>query len=190
MNLQDLLGNAQILEQLARGAGVDQRQAASGLEALLPAVTRGIERNANSPSGLESLVKALGSGQHDRVLDSPELLGRPETRLDGDAILGHVFGSKDVSRNVAGAAAQSSGIDSSLLKKLLPIVASIAMGALSKQSGGGASFGQQQASGGGLSDLLGPILGGLAGSALGGGGGSAANDSPLDDILDLAKKFL
>ena len=185
MNLQDLLGNAQILEQLARGAGVDQRQAASGLEALLPAVTRGIERNANSASGLESLVKALGSGGHERVLDSPDLLSRPETRLDGNAILGHVFGSKDVSRNVAGAAAQSSGIDSSLLKKMLPIVASIAMGALARNSAGGTSIGQQQSSGGGLGDLLGPILGSLAG-----GGASAANDSPLDDILDLAKKFL
>ena len=184
MNLQDLLGNAQILEQLARGAGVDQQQARTGLEALLPAVTHGIQRNANSPAGLESLVKALGSGGHDRVLDSPDLLGRPETQLDGNAILGHVFGSKDVSRNVAGHAAQSTGLDSTLLKKMLPIVASIAMGALSKGSNRGANFGQQQ-SGGGLGDLLGPILGGLAG-----GGASQANDSPLDDILDLAKKFL
>lgn len=185
MNLQDLLANRDLIEQLARGAGVGESDARTGLEALLPAVTRGIQREAGSSSGLESLVKALGSGHHDRYLDSPDLLGSPATRDDGNAILGHVFGSKDVSRNVAGHAARDTGIDSSLLKKLLPLVASLAMGALSRSSQAGAELQQRQSSSG-AGDLLGALIGGLAG----GGSASRENDSPLDDILDLAKKFL
>ncbi len=186
MNLDDLLSNPQVLGELARSAGIGQGEAKTGLEALLPSVTRAMQRNAGGSNGLDALVGALGSGSHERYLDSPDLLGRTETRSDGNAILGHIFGSKDVSRNVAAHASENTGLDSGVLKTLLPLVASLAMGALSKQSGGGRSL--QEAPGGGGMDML----GGLLGSLMGGGNSapSAANDSPLDDILDLAKKFL
>jgi hypothetical protein len=191
MNLQDLLSNPQIIEQLARSAGIGQGDAATGLEALLPAVTQGLQRNTRDASGLESIAKALGSGAHEAYVDRPEALSDPHTRVDGNAILGHIFGSKEVSRNVAGHAAQTTGLDSGVLKQLLPIVASLAMGALSKNSQGGAALQQQgsqrsQSSGG--ADLLGSLLGGLLGAST--GGRSDANDSALDDVLDLAKKFL
>ena len=184
MNLEDLLRNPQILDQLGRAAGVSSREAQTGLEALLPAVTRGMQRNARGSSGLESLIKALGSGAHDRYVEQPDRLGDARTRLDGNAILGHVFGSKDVSRNVAAHAAESSGLDASVLKQMLPIVASIAMGALSKQSNRGNAF-QQPGRASGGSDLLGSVLGSLL--AGGSGGRSPQNDSALDDVLDLAK---
>lgn len=183
MNLDDLLSNGQLLSELARSAGVGTGEARSGLEALLPAITRGLARNASSTQGLDALAGALGSGRHDRYLDAPDQLAEPQTRIDGNAILGHIFGSKDVSRNVAAHAAQETGLDSNLLKQLLPLVASLAMGALSKRSDRGGSLQSSQASG---SDLLGSILGGLAG---GGGGRAQTNDSALDDILDLAKAF-
>lgn len=186
MKLQDLLANPQIIEQLARSAGVGTREAQGGLEALLPAVTQGLQRNSRGGGGIDALASALGSGRHDRYLDRPESLGDSRTRDDGNAILGHIFGSKQVSRNVAGYASQQSGLDSSLLKKMLPVVASIAMAALSKQSQGGSAFQQQRGGGGGGADLLGAILGGLAG----GGAPASRNDSPLDDVLDLAKMFL
>ena len=63
---------------------------------------------------------------------------------DGNSILGHIFGNKDVSRNIANYGANQAGLSSTLMKKALPIVASLVMGALSKnllgkgkQSGGG-----------------------------------------------------
>lgn len=88
---------------------------------------------------------------------------------------------------MAGHAAQSTGLDSTLLKQLLPVVASLAMGALAKQSDGGSSLQpQQQAQGSSGADLLGSLIGGLAG---GGRGRASANDSPLDEVLDLAKMF-
>ena len=183
MDIQDLLSNPQIIDQLARGAGVGQGQARTGLEALLPAVTQGIARNNQGASGLESLAKALASGSHAQYVDQPETLTDARTRVDGNAILGHIFGSKEVSRNVAGHAAESTGIDSALLKQMLPIVASLAMGALNKKTQGGAALERPAQQSGGV-DLLGSLISGLAGGAR-----SPANDSPLDDVLDLAKKF-
>lgn len=183
MDLQALLSNQQIIDQLARSAGVGQGEAKTGLEALLPAVTKGLARNTRGASGLESLAKALGSGSHAQYIDRPETLADPRTRLDGNAILGHIFGSKDVSRNVAGHASESTGIDAALLKQMLPIVASLAMGALNKETNGGDTL--RQSSGGvGAGDLLGSLISGLTG-----GGRNPANDSPLDDVFDLAKKF-
>jgi hypothetical protein len=76
----------------------------------------------------------------------------------GNEILGHIFGSKDRSRDVATQASQQSGVDPSVLKKLLPIVAgAVAMHYITHRRQGGASAG----TGGG--GLLGSILGGGAG---------------------------
>jgi len=99
------------------------------------------------------------------------MLSRQETVQDGNAILGHLFGSKDVSRAVAGHAAAQTGIDTGLLKKMLPLVASMAMGSLSKQTRqpsiqsqlAGLAMKQMMGGGqqsGGLAGLIGGILGG------------------------------
>jgi hypothetical protein len=100
----------------------------------LPALARGLQRNAAQPGGLDALLKALGTGGHDRYVDRPEELTREEAVADGNAILGHILGSKDVSRNLAGHAAQQTGLDAGILKKMLPVIAAVAMGALIARS--------------------------------------------------------
>jgi len=70
---------------------------------------------------LAGLLGALQGGQHEQYLENPQMLGQPQTVNDGNAILGHLFGSKDVSRAVAGRAAEQTGIGSDVLKKLLPL---------------------------------------------------------------------
>ena len=86
------------------------------------------------------------------------MLGAEDTTRDGNGILGHLLGSKDVSRQVAARAAAQTGIGADVLKKMLPVVASLAMAALSKQSAAsgfqrGATAGQ-----GGILDMIGPLL--------------------------------
>ena len=61
------------------------------------------------------------------------MLQQEDTTQDGSSILGHVFGSKDVSRAVAGRAAEQTGIGADVLKKMLPVVATMVMAGLSKQ---------------------------------------------------------
>ena len=106
--------------------------------------------------------------------------------------MGQIFGSKDVSRTVAENASSQSGLDSSLLKKMLPMLAMLVAGYMAKQRGGGNVA--QAAPGGGLGDLLGGLLGarGAGGSAARGGLGSMldlnGDGNPLDDILRLAGK--
>lgn len=182
MQLTDILARAGGLQSMARELGVSESQATRGAEALLPAILGGFSKQADAqPSGLEGLGDLLsqlgGGGLLDNVL-SPQ----PTDVSRGDNVLGEIFGSKDVSRAVASNAAAQTGLDSSLLKKMLPILAMMVAGYMAKQRGAGAS------SGGGLGDILGGILGGQR-SGAGGLGGLAGmldqdgNGNPLDDIL-------
>jgi len=115
---------------------------------------------------------ALQNGNHDQYLDNPAQLGQASAVTEGNAILGHLFGSKEVSREVASRASAQSGVSSSILKKMLPMVAMMAMGSLGKQTSGKGGLqsaltgmAMQQLMGGGakasgLSGLLGGLLGG------------------------------
>jgi hypothetical protein len=173
---ESILGanNGQAVSQIAKKVGIPESMARKGVEALAPALQRGLQRNTKRPGGAEALAGALKSGNHARYIDDPRTLDKDDTIADGNKILGHIFGSKDVSRNVAGNAANSTGIDPALLKKMLPMLGAVAMGALAKNTGA-------------ASDTGGNPLGALTG--LLGGGGSDDDGSPADEILDLAKKF-
>src|SRR5690606_13664585 len=113
-----------------------------------------LQRNVQQPDGLSGLIGALASGGHQRYLDDPSVLGQPGSVADGNGILGHILGSKDVSRQVASSASAQTGISTDLLKKMLPLVATLAMGAMARQSrvgGGAAAVGA--GGGGGLMDM-------------------------------------
>ncbi|RYE85362.1 MAG: DUF937 domain-containing protein, partial [Myxococcales bacterium] len=96
-------------------------------------------------------------------------LGAEPTNIgQGNSILGQIFGSKDTSRDVAQQAAQSTGIDAGILKKMLPILAMLAAGVMARRGGQGAS------GGGGLGGLL----------------DRNGDGSSLDDLLGMAGKVL
>ena len=94
-------------------------------------------------------------------------------------MLGQIFGSKDVSRAVAQNAAAPSGLDPSLLKKMLPMLAMLVAGYMAKQ--GGSSAAPDAPAGGGLDTGLGGLLGGL----FGGQAGSAGSGAGLASMLDM-----
>lgn len=176
MNLLDLLLDAKgggAASQLGRQFGLDPQQTQSALGALLPSLAGAMRQNTQRDGGMEQLMSALGKGQHGRYLDQPEALAEAATLQDGNNILGHLLGSKDVSRQVAARASQQTGIGADVLKRMLPIVATLVMGGLSKQSAAAPA-----ATGGGLLDMLTPML------------DRNQDGSALDDVLKMATGFL
>ena len=121
-----------VLDELGKKFGLDSNQVRSAMEWITPALTRGLQRQASGSAGLGDIWRALESGNHQKYVEDPAYLRRPETATEGNSILGHIFGSKEVSRNVVDRASQETGIGSSILKQLLPYAASMVMGALSK----------------------------------------------------------
>ena len=194
-NILDALGGAGGLAQIAQELGIDQQTAATGAAALLPAVLGGFKKQAQAqPTGLDGLMGMLGGMGGGGLLDA--VLSPQATPVDqGNAVLGQIFGSPDVSRQVAGQAAGTSGLSPELLKKLLPIVAMAAAGMMAKSASAGSAAAPAQS---GLGGLVGQVLGGLTGgapAAAGGLGGLASmldlngDGNPLDDIMGMASKL-
>ena len=181
MQITDVLAQMGGLESVARELGVSEDQAASGAEALVPAILGGFKRQAQSqPAGVEGLGDLLGQLGGGGLLDNV-LAPQPTDVSRGNDVLGQIFGSKDVSRAVAQDAAARSGLDPTLLRKMLPMLAMLVAGFMAKQHSAGAE--QTAPAGGGLGDLLGGLLGGRDASA-----GSAAPGAPasgLSAMLDL-----
>jgi hypothetical protein len=214
MDIASILKQTGAIGSIAQQLGVNEQVAEAGANALLPAILGGFKKTVQAqPSGIEGLGGLLGQlgggGLFDSVV-SPD----PTPVEQGNDVLGQIFGSKDVSRSVAGHASEQTGIDSSLLKKMLPLLAMLVAGYLAKQGGGEQESGglggllgsvlgggQSAGGGGGLGGMLGNVLGGAlgggqqaapAGGGLGGLGSLLDMDgdgNPLDDIIGMAGKL-
>jgi hypothetical protein len=192
MEITEILGQMGGLESIARELGISESQAAAGAAALAPAVLGGFKRQAQAPTGLEGLGGLLGQLGGGGLLDN--VLAKEPTDVGrGNEVLGQIFGSKDVSRTVAQNAASQSGLDPSLIKKMLPIVAMLVAGYMATQHQGA----QLPAGGGNLGSMLGGLLGGQTGGAAPGAGGGLGSmldlngdGNPLDDIMRMAGKVL
>lgn len=154
------------LSALGQQFGLSPEQMEAAIGGLAPVIAAGMKRQA-SGGGLESIFEALQQGQQGS--------GYGSAADAGNVVLGQVFGTKDVSRGVAQQVAESSGIPTAILKKLLPIIATFLITQmLSRRSGASTGVG-------GLGDIIGDILGG------GGGAQQQPQTSPggggLGDIL-------
>jgi hypothetical protein len=173
---------------IGRQFGLNEQQTQAAFDALGPVIAAGMRRNA-SPGGMAEIIEAMQRGG-----------GSGASATDfGNVVLGEAFGSKDVSRGVAQQLSAQSGIGAAVLKKLLPVIATIVMGQVAKKALGGGG------GGGGLADILGGILGGgsqpaprqanpgggglgdILGEILGGGASRQTQQAPsgpsLQDIL-------
>jgi len=181
MQLADVLQQMGGLQSMARELGVSEQQAAVGAEALIPAILGGFKKQAQAqPAGLEGLGGLLGQLGGGGLLDEV-LAPQPTAVSRGDDVLGQIFGSRDVSRTVAQHASERSGLEVSLLKKMLPMLAMLVGGFLARQHGSAA------AQPGGQADSLGldSLLGGLLGGGIPAGGMTGGPPSGLGSLLDL-----
>jgi hypothetical protein len=179
MDLLNLLlnhGGGQAVRQLGSNFGLDENQTLSALSNLLPALGQGLARNASNQGGLDNLLGALTGGQHQRYLEDPSILSQQDSIDDGNGILGHILGSKDVSRQLAQQTSERTGIGADILKKMLPMAATLAMGALSRQTAK-----NQQTSGNSATDGLSGILGQFL--------DSNRDGSIMDDVLGIASRL-
>lgn len=162
------------ISAIGRQFGLDDEQTRAALDALVPVVAAGMRRTAQSPEGLQEVLRQVLTGGYGGSLDDDRAVSFERAKPAGDEVLGQIFGDKQVSREVAQQLSATSGVGAAILKKLLPIVATMVLGTLAKRMGsGGAMAGEQvpqprsDGGGGGLGDILRDVLGG--GGSVGGG---------------------
>jgi hypothetical protein len=192
MNINQMLHQTGAVDAISRELGVDPATAEAGAIALLPSILSGFQNPvaASDAAPSSSAFPALGGGLGGLLSTIGGLGGAgllenatsdEHTQVDkGNEILGQLYGSKDGSRAVAASAAAESGVQPSLLKKMLPILAMVAAGYVMKHAGqagglGGAFGGGSQSDAAGRAaepqpsdsaDILGQIMG-AAGKFLG-----------------------
>ena len=182
MNILDAILNAQngaAANHAGSQVGLAPDQTAAALSALVPALAAGFQRNLQTPGGLESLTAALASGRHRQYVDNPASLSDPGAVTDGNGILGHLLGSKEVSREVATRAAAQTGLSSEVIKRLLPLAATMMMGAFARQSAAVPSTRPGAgASGDGIAAMLTPLL------------DQNRDGSIMDDVTSMIGRFM
>jgi hypothetical protein len=187
----DLL-SSEMGQQLIQGAssqmGMDNNSTSSALSAAIPLILGGLKNNTGSVEGSEQLLGALQNSKHSSgsMLDNlGSILGGSEidkdVMEDGGRILGHVFGGQE--NNAANALSKSSGIDMNSAMNLLKVAAPMVMSYLGKQTSQNNISDQ-----GGISDLIGGLLGGQGADMASMASliqGFDGNDSSLDDIAGM-----
>src|SRR5262245_62158159 len=162
-NLYEVLAEAQngeAMSELGQQFGLSPQQTRAAVAALLPAISMGLKRTTATPEGLGNLLAVMGAQPNFyEMYDDPRIAFSREGRTAGNAALSRMFGSPEASRAIADQAQQMSGISSTILKKLLPVLAGIIISSLMKSGPGKAapSAPVPQTTpdvGGGLGDIL------------------------------------
>lgn len=140
------------IDRIAGLVGADQEQTGRAVAAALPMLLGSLAGAAQSSDNRNSLYGALDNDHDGSILDSlgAMLSGGYASRVlgaDGSRILGHVLGNRQPA--VEQTVARSAGIDSSLVSKLLPLLAPIVMGYIGRKLRG------DSLDAGGLGSILG-----------------------------------
>ena len=185
MTLNDIIQSAQGgqgLQNLASQFGLSPEQTQAAMQAIIPALSHGLQRTAQNPGALGGVIGELASGDHAGSYADPSQTGAAADA--GSGALGQIFGGQNVQNEIAAQISRVSGLDPGLIGQLLPAVTSMALGGLAhamQTQGHGQVLDQgAQPSGGGL---FGSIVSAVEGALGGASGGDA--QSGLSSLINM-----
>ena len=131
------------VKQVAKAAGVNEKQAENLMGNAIPLLVQAMSDNAGTKIGAESLYEALG--QHNSGLSAAEQLGKADLE-DGDRIIGKILGGNK--QGVTEALARQAGVTKDNSAKILALLAPVILSLISTETN------TNNTSSGGLSSLL------------------------------------
>ena len=175
LDLINRFGGEDAVAAMAARVGLSPEQTQSAMAALMPAVAGGMAKQVETqgPAALD------GAAAPATELASGGAIASDAAVEHGTGILGSLFGSSQVTDAIAGHAAAATGLDVSKLKALLPMVATLAAGALGHAGGQGTTE-----AGGRMGGMLGQITGGATAGAAPQTGAAGTLLSMLDGNKD------
>jgi hypothetical protein len=136
VRIQTLLSeaqNGQAFANLARAFHLPPAKVEVAVGAMIDELTTRVGIAMQSRRSLARLVELLGQGTHEKVLESPELLGATATQVNGNKALNVIAGRNDSNR-IAQHAASVAGVSEMIAEYLLPVIAAMMVGLLAKVS--------------------------------------------------------
>lgn len=192
INLFELMRQAQgnPAEAMARQFGLSPPQAESAIDALLPAFAVAIQRQLQDPQAWPKLFQAFAAAQQQTMMAAAtQAFGRPKEPQND--LVGALFGSNDIARQIAAQAAAVSGLSPNVLQQMQTDMAATLMAGIGK------SFAEQgmatwaNAMSGGTANpfaAFSDMMGRMMGAAPGPGASAAAGpgQTPMSDLFNPA----
>ncbi|MBR2674047.1 MAG: DUF937 domain-containing protein [Mogibacterium sp.] len=166
-DVMKMMLNSGSIGQLGQLLGVDEKDATSAIEEVLPLLIKGMQGQASNKDTQKGFLQALEDHSKDDTSDFTKFLKNVDTE-DGAKIVKHLLGSK---RDEAAAKVEKkSGLDTKTILKIMAIAAPFLMSQMGKSA-------TKKAKSSSSDDMLG-VVGGLL-------DGVDAND-----VIKLVGKFL
>jgi len=176
--IEMIINNPAIVKSIAKQVGIDMGDAGSIIEKLAPILMGGAKSNLESEKDSGGLIKHIESSNYSDIFNKPEEhINNGNFKEMGNDILSELTGSKENSREVAHHVEKETGISSSIIKSVLPMLAPMIIGALTNKSAPSITK-HSSAQSSGMTDILKNLI-------------DQDNDgSTIDDIMGMATKFI
>jgi hypothetical protein len=130
-------GEGGVVSQLASQFGISGDQTSSALKTMVPALAGGIQEKLSS-GGSSTLSNLLCGGSLTRFAEDPAAVASPAGIEQGKSLLSSIFGSQDLT-GLTSSIAEKTGLGGGVIGNMLPAVATLLGGLLSKEAGGSES---------------------------------------------------
>jgi len=185
--IEEFMGSLgpEVTKQVANNLGIKKKTAEQIIPHIVPMILSGLRKQKDEHGGPERVDHILNKYGNPGVLDNiGDLISQKAREENPDPKLGGLLGDSGV--QAANLISQKFGLNASTAMKLIPMLAPLVLGALSRkrdQEGAGtsgiAALLDQDGDGSILDDVAGFLMKGL----FGGGGGGQQRRNPLGSIL-------
>jgi len=174
-----IINNPAIVKSIAKQVGINLDDAGSIIGKLAPILMGGAKANLDSDRDSGGLIKKIESNEYADIFNKPEEhVSKGNFKDMGNDILAELTGSKEKSREVAHHVEKETGISSSIIKSVLPMLAPMIIGALTNKSASSLNNSSNTNSAGGITDMLSNLI------------DQDKDGSAIDDIMGMATKFI
>jgi len=174
-----IINNPTIVKTIAKQVGINLDDASSIIGKLAPILMGGAKSNLESDKDSGKLIKHIESNNYAEMFDKPEEVVKKGNFTDmGNDILSELTGSKENSRKVAKHVQKETGISDSIIKSILPMLAPMIIGALTKKSMPTRKSNASTESSSGIEEMLKNLI------------DQDHDGSMIDDVMGMATKFI
>ena len=134
-NLYEILRNAQggqAIDNLAAQFNITAEEADAAVKAIVPALSEGFLKQTSQPLGFGSFVGALRESQHLAAFTDPAAAQTAATAQKGGEMMSQVFGPHSAPEEIVLRASSAAGISPDTFTQMLPVIASMIFGGLTK----------------------------------------------------------
>jgi hypothetical protein len=133
MKLFQIIASAQgsrAFSNMGQAFGFGDELMAQTVRYFIPAISKSIEKRAQTPEGLLSVLEFLGSRRYDRFLDDARIFGHEQVLQEGQRILDYLFVREERINKIVDKRAEVLPIDAAALRSMLPFIAVMVIGAI------------------------------------------------------------